>query len=277
MVEKVDSLPEFTKTYTNFQTPSSALDPEHTEKLQDGSKLIKGNLLGQDLDKIVTDYMTGLCAFVKEHLARQLTHAVVDTTPFEYVVTVPAIWSDRAKQRTVDAFARAMGADRSAIHPVTEPEAAATCVLHQTAHQAQAPPHGGRALSAGDCFVVVDAGGGTVDLISYTIKDPPPRLSVSEAAPGSGAACGAAFLNERFQRLVVETLGQEDGFDGNILRDTLEKWETMVRADWGLNLSCLCAHMDARRECRSNDASRWQTCPARRTPFPWRASRTTEP
>lgn len=198
----------------------SALDPEHTEKLQDGSQLLKGNLLGQDIDRIVTDYMNGLCAFVREHLRRRFSRAIVDTTPFEYVVTVPAIWSDRAKQRTVDAFAWAMRADKTSIYSVTEPEAAATCVLHQY------PQHD---LSAGDCFIVVDAGGGTVDLISYTIKDLPPKLSVSEAAPGSGGACGAAFLNERFRRMVVETLGQEEGFGNRILRETLEKWETMVR------------------------------------------------
>lgn len=187
--------------------------------MQDGSKLTRGNLKGQDIDKVVTDYLSGLCAHVGEYLERQLSRAVLDTTPFLYVLTVPAIWSDRAKARTVDAFARAMGADRRAVYPISEPEAAATCVLHQ------APQH---ALSVGDCFIVVDAGGGTVDLISYTIKDMPPKLSVSEAAPGSGGACGAAFLNERFQRLVVETLGREEGFEDRIVRDAVEKWENMV-------------------------------------------------
>lgn len=131
-----------------------ALDPQHTKSLQNGSRLLRGNLLGQDIEKFVIDYLTELCRYVKQHLRDQISDAVVDTTPFQYVLTVPAIWSDLAKQKTVDAFAKAMQVvDTKSIYPITEPEAAAICVLQQMDRHE---------LKAGDCFLVVDAGGGTV-------------------------------------------------------------------------------------------------------------------
>lgn len=65
-------------------------------------------------------------------------------------------------------------------------------------------------------------------MISYIVKDLYPCLSVSEAAAGSGGACGSAFLNERFRELAVQTLGQEDGFDEDMLGAVLDKWERTV-------------------------------------------------
>lgn len=203
---------------TGSLTPaSSGLDPEH---LQEDSRLTKGNLLGQDIDKLVTDYLTGLGTHVMQHLRRRLGDVIMDTTPFQFVLTMPAIWSDRAKQRTVDAFERAMGSRKAnLLIAISEPEAAATCVLQRI------PRH---ELKKDDCFIVVDAGGGTVDLISYRIKGHHPSLEVSEAAQGSGGTCGGAFLNDRFEQMLRQTLGQEDGFDNGMVSRSLDKWERIV-------------------------------------------------
>jgi hypothetical protein len=79
-----------------------------------------------------------------------------------------------------------------------------------------------------DCFIVVDAGGGTVDLISYRIKGLYPSLEVSEAVQGSGCACGGAFLNQRFEKLYTKTLSKEIGYQNEMLQRSLEKWERTV-------------------------------------------------
>lgn len=42
------------------------------------------------------------------------------------------------------------------------------------------------ALNPDDAFVVCDAGGGTVDLISYEVESIHPRLCVRELVPGTG-------------------------------------------------------------------------------------------
>lgn len=43
-----------------------------------------------------------------------------------------------------------------------------------------------RRLNRNDTFIVCDAGGGTVDLISYQVEAALPRLQVKELVPGSG-------------------------------------------------------------------------------------------
>lgn len=111
------------------------------------------------------------------------------------------MWSDRARAKTKKcAEIAGMGAG-AALHIISEPEAAATYAL--TALQ----PHG---LKIGETFMICDAGGGTVDLITYKVSALKPSLELAEASPGSGSACGATFLNRRFRKYLEEKLGDED-------------------------------------------------------------------
>lgn len=87
-------------------------------------------------------------------------------------------------------------------------------------------PHG---LVTGDSFVLCDAGGGTVDLISYTITKMSPTLEIKEAAAGSGALCGSTFLNRRFGEFLTSKLGKEPGWDAETLAEAMERFETLVR------------------------------------------------
>lgn len=84
-------------------------------------------------------------------------------------------------------------------------------------------------LKAGDKFVLCDAGGGTVDLISYTIEELKPVVKISEAAPGSGAACGSTFLNRIFRKYLETTLSDNDGWDDDTLEGALERFETVAK------------------------------------------------
>lgn len=59
---------------------------------------------------------------------------------------------------------------------IKEPEAAALYTLHSLDF----------ALEEGDAFVVCDAGGGTVDLISYEVEEVHPYLRLKELVPGNG-------------------------------------------------------------------------------------------
>lgn len=133
-----------------------------------------------DADKLVTDYLSALVDHLLYMLREKLGKTVIKTIPLEFVVTVPAIWSELAKEKTRRACQIALQkADfKSPIHLVSEPEAAAIFALHGL------DPHD---LKVDDTIVVVDAGGGTVDLITYTVTGLQPILKVKEAAPGSGA------------------------------------------------------------------------------------------
>ena len=54
-----------------------------------------------------------------------------DNTPIEYILTVPAVWSDKAKSDTLQCASKAGFGSTSKIRLITEPEAAAIYTFHQ--------------------------------------------------------------------------------------------------------------------------------------------------
>ncbi|KAF7544953.1 hypothetical protein G7Z17_g9551 [Cylindrodendrum hubeiense] len=184
---------------------------------------------GRSVDTLVSDYISALGDHLMYTLREKLGDNIVKNTPLEFVVTVPAIWSDLAKDKTKKACqaAAALSATKQPVHLVSEPEAAAIYALHGL------DPHG---LKLGDTFVVVDAGGGTVDLISYTITGLKPILEVQEAAPGSGALCGSTFLDMRFKKYLKAKLGKEEGFDDEVLAEATDVFEKKIKRQFALNV-----------------------------------------
>ena len=70
--------------------------------------------------------------------------------PIEYILTVPAVWSEAAQSQTrMCAEMAGLGID-SALQLISEPEAAAVYSLEEL------DPHN---IKVGDAFVLVDAGG----------------------------------------------------------------------------------------------------------------------
>lgn len=120
------------------------------------------------------------------------------------------MWSDAAQAKTRACAENAGMGVGSSLQIVSEPEAAAIYTL-----DAMDPHH----IKKGDTFVLCDAGGGTVDLISYTVSALKPKLQLSEASPGSGSLCGSSFLNRIFQRFLEDKLGNQPGWDQDVLEE----------------------------------------------------------
>ncbi|KAF2706333.1 hypothetical protein K504DRAFT_459629 [Pleomassaria siparia CBS 279.74] len=165
--------------------------------------------LNKDPVEVIVDYLSN----VKDHLIRNLDKqygpALWRTLPMTLVVTVPAIWSDAAKDRTLGAVRKA-GFNDSYLPQLkrtlttTEPEAAAIYTLKSMRGTAQ-----DQQMAMDDGFIVCDMGGGTVDLISYRISDTDP-LKVDEVTIGSGAQCGGSFVDLAFLAWLERRLGVED-------------------------------------------------------------------
>ncbi|KAI6790853.1 actin-like ATPase domain-containing protein [Hortaea werneckii] len=167
--------------------------------LDDVRKQLAAN--GKNVGAAVADYLKALFDHTKEMLKRRYGEDLVSQTPLQVVLTVPAVWSDAAQEATLSAAKDAgMGDD---ITMISEPEAAAVYAL-----QAIQP----NCLRIGQNFVVVEAGGGTVDLITYSIKSLNP-LRLEEVVRGSGGCCGAAFLNLAFEKFVQKKLGNKAFFE----------------------------------------------------------------
>jgi hypothetical protein len=104
-----------------------------------------------------------------------------------WCITVPAIWDDYTKELMLEAARQAgLPNDDDRLKIALEPEAAALyCIVH-----------GDQALTQPGCrFLVIDAGGGTVDITSYQV-DRGPRLS--ELGTPTGDKAGSEYLNKFF-------------------------------------------------------------------------------
>jgi molecular chaperone DnaK (HSP70) len=85
---------------------------------------------GKEPKDIVTDYLTGVKNHVFRSMKRTFGAALFDSCLLDVVITVPAVWSDKAKDLTFQAVANAgFVGDKERIKMVTEPEAAATYTL----------------------------------------------------------------------------------------------------------------------------------------------------
>ncbi|KAH0564764.1 hypothetical protein GP486_001847 [Trichoglossum hirsutum] len=158
---------------------------------------------GKEPVDIVADFLTGVKDHVWRHMGEELTKTLFESIQLDVVLTVPAVWSDKAKDLTFKAATKAgfVGSDKI-VKMVTEPEAAAIYTLKTL----KSGP-GGDDIRIGDHFVLCDAGGGTVDLLSYKVQSVSPYFKVEEAAVGTGDKCGSTFINRDFRKWLREKLG----------------------------------------------------------------------
>ena len=101
------------------------LDPtlERLEKSNANSDC-RGN---RTADELTSDFLGFLLEHLMYKLREKLGEAIIDSFPLEFVWTVPAVWSDLAKDKTRLAFLNAgpIGSNGKVVHLVAEPEAAA--------------------------------------------------------------------------------------------------------------------------------------------------------
>lgn len=170
-------------------------------------------------EKVVTDYLRSLRKHAVKILKLRLGSSV-DSTNLEFVITVPAMWPDKAKMSTLSCAEKAGFGDMSTIHIISEPEAAAI-------HSLRAPGH--PLADIGDTFVLCDAGGGTVDLITFMITGLEPYLRLREEAPGTGSMCGSTFLNRSFEKLLDDRFSQLPGWGRDTLDEAMQRFESVVK------------------------------------------------
>ncbi|KAI9865467.1 MAG: hypothetical protein M1813_002357 [Trichoglossum hirsutum] len=167
----------------------------------------------------ITRYLKALRECARDSMVLTWGEEFVDNTPIEHILTVPAIWSDRAKAQTLQCAREAglTGAGEKGLRLISEPEAAALYTF-TTLPRSQLKPN--------EVFLVCDAGGGTVDLTAYKVLKNQP-LEVKEAAVGSGGLCGSVMLNRRFEDFVRNRLGKWlDEFPKTRLRDEMNRMQS---------------------------------------------------
>ncbi|KAL9609803.1 MAG: hypothetical protein Q9167_005457 [Letrouitia subvulpina] len=174
----------------------------------------------QTPEMLTIDFLTAIRKHAEIVLEQKLPASVYSTTSIEYIIAVPAVWSEAAQAKTRTCAEKAGLGEGTALHIISEPEAAAVYSMHIM------DPHG---IRTGDTFVLCDAGGGTVDLISYRVTRLKPILQVKEVVPGSGSQCGSTFLNRIFQRFLIDKLGGLSSWDDEVLEEAMKKFESTVK------------------------------------------------
>jgi hypothetical protein len=120
--------------------------PHFVSPLETAAQLQK---CGKTVMDAVSDYLTEIYKHTMETLTRRYGETFMSKTKVEFVLTVPAVWSDSAKNATLQAAERAGMGNMHQLKLISEPEAAAVYTL-----KAIQPNH----LSIGDNFIVCDAG-----------------------------------------------------------------------------------------------------------------------
>jgi molecular chaperone DnaK (HSP70) len=114
-----------------------------------------------------------------------------------WCLTVPAIWDDAAMSRTRTAAVRAgLPADPARLCLVREPEAAALSCLADGAFLIDGRHEpASTALPRGARYLIVDCGGGTVDISAYEVED---SSCLRQIGKTLGGWLGSEYLNDAF-------------------------------------------------------------------------------
>jgi hypothetical protein len=159
---------------------------------------------GKTATDVVADFLSEVYKYVSKELAKRLSPQVLAITPLEFWFTVPAIWSDQAKDATKQAARKAGFGERArdSFYMIPEPEAAAVATLKSltlTGTEGQIYP--------GDGVLICDCGGGTVDITTYQITSVSPTLEFEEMLVGTGGKFGSTYIDREFLKWMSNTFG----------------------------------------------------------------------
>ncbi|KAI1873113.1 uncharacterized protein JN550_003366 [Neoarthrinium moseri] len=179
------------------------LNPE----LCESSFLIKAQIMLKESGKTAVDLVADYLRLLWEHIMSTIEKArgesVVEALVFHVIVTVPAIWKGYARQAMEEAVKksgilnfRLAGTTKLVFAP--EPEVAAFSTLLEQ----------GSSIRPGNVYVICDAGGGTVDLISYEVRNTKPII-LQEVVIGTGGLCGGIFIDQAFEHMCSGRLGSK--------------------------------------------------------------------
>ncbi|KAG8624350.1 hypothetical protein KVT40_007417 [Elsinoe batatas] len=182
---------------------------------------------------VAADYLFKLRQAMRNYLQKTLGEVFTrEERNIRYFLTVPAIWNDAGKAATRAAaiqagFLRDENDNRLTL--ITEPEAAAmfcskTGLLNLKIH---------------DAVLIVDCGGGTVDLIAYEVEEEQP-FTVAECTAGSGDSCGSTALNRNFSNILrakIRKMKLPDGSKtaGRVYAKCIMDFENRIKADFRNN------------------------------------------
>ncbi|CAG8627873.1 uncharacterized protein OCT59_009691 [Rhizophagus irregularis] len=152
---------------------------------------------GLDYEKAISDYLSQMKPLIKEVLDKRWPG--IKFTQVRFVFTVPAEWRPHTIGILQECIHKAGFTEKKQsnnnLEFITEPEAAAIYAMGKLEEHK---------VKAGSSFMVVDCGGGTVDLTTRTLL---PDNKLSEITERTGDLCGSTYVDREFIRFLEKKLG----------------------------------------------------------------------
>lgn len=161
---------------------------------------------GVTVVQAISDYLKAIFNFTLGSMSDTLGKEV-DQSKLRFCLTVPAVWTEKAKiimrEAAIEAGIVSPEDPQDRLLLVGEPEAAALyCETVMKQYE----------LAHNDTFLICDAGGGTVDLVVYRIYDKDNDKFLIEEVGGVGGLCGSVKLDEGYRnfvdKVVKELIGE---------------------------------------------------------------------
>ncbi|GAA5899591.1 hypothetical protein JCM6882_001158 [Rhodosporidiobolus microsporus] len=161
--------------------------------------------VGKNVVDVISDFLRCVWRYARRMITEEIG-SIVDLNAADVLLTVPASWDAAASSLMRESALRAglvqssRGGDtrwRDRLQIITEPEAGA---IHAstlaTLHH----------LRPSQCFLLCDAGGGTVDSGVYKLMGQLAELEIAEMCVRQGANTGSLFVDLKFEELLRRIL-----------------------------------------------------------------------
>ncbi|VDI52483.1 Hypothetical predicted protein [Mytilus galloprovincialis] len=154
----------------------------------------------------------------------------MDKSEIQWVLTVPAIWTDAAKQFMRKSAVKA-GIPEDSLKIALEPEAASIFCQYLPTKKLHGADEGFTMTEPGAKYMVVDLGGGTADI---TVHEKLSNGQLKELCRAAGNDCGGTSVDGRFFQMLVKIFGgplmkkiKDD--DPSAYLDLFREFETVKR------------------------------------------------
>ncbi|CAC5385494.1 unnamed protein product [Mytilus coruscus] len=169
---------------------------------------------------------------LKDHLMELLEKRGTQMTvgDIRWVLTVPAIWTDAAKQFMRKSAEKA-GIPRTNLLIALEPEAASIYCQYLPTEKLNGAEEGFTMSEVGTKYMIIDLGGGTADI---TVHEKQQDGKLKELCQATGDACGGTSIDNEFFQLMVKIVGAPlmnslSTMDPSAYLDLFREFETVKR------------------------------------------------
>ncbi|XP_076111534.1 heat shock 70 kDa protein 12A-like [Mytilus galloprovincialis] len=193
-----------------------------------GNDLIIEDITGKPMAALDV-FTLSIKELVKHLMALLEKHGTgVEMQEIRWVLTVPAIWTDSAKQFMRKGAVQA-GIPENKLYIALEPEAASIFCQYLPTEKLKGADF--KMAKPGTQYMVVDLGGGTADI---TVHEKVSNGLLKELSSATGNNCGGTSVDERFLQMFVDIFGRPvinalKEEDPSVYLDLFLEFETVKR------------------------------------------------